>query len=259
MQKILPILVVGFLVISGFGVAALTPSKNIAINEQSTIPINNKMLATSPPVPKNPIPEEYETDVPIDKIYLNWDCEPLQNDVYLGKTNPPPLVAENLSQTWYDPPLLDANTKYYWQVVAKDYAGSETPGPIWNFTTGSRINRPPNPPDMSAEKIGQSTFIIRIEITDPDGDDLDSYAVRWDTIHFVFIYKGPFPNGTVIEEMMGYSRGHHELKAQCADRWGQLSEWAYLEITVSRDKVQSIQQSTFPLFFQMLQRLMSVR
>jgi hypothetical protein len=234
-------------------------------NQQSTtlgaadIQNNIEMLSTSPPIPKNPIPFNDETDVPIDKISLNWDCEPLQNDVYLGTTNPPPLVAENLSQTWYDPPLLDADTKYYWQVVAKDYAGSETPGPIWNFTTGSRINRPPNPPDMSAEKIGENIFIIRIKITDPDGDDLDWYAVRWDTIHFVFMYDGPFPNGYVVEEMMGYSEGRHELKAQCADRWWQWSEWAYLYIQVSRDKVQSTLQSTNPLFVQNLQQLMNTR
>ncbi len=28
------------------------------------------------------------------------------------------------------------NTIYYWKIVAKDNHGNETPGPIWNFTTG---------------------------------------------------------------------------------------------------------------------------
>lgn len=234
----------------------VVPSSGITINN----PERNEMLGTLPPpdVPKNPIPENGETDVPIDKIFIRWDGDVLQNDVYFGKSNPPPLVAENLSTTWYDPGLMDTNTTYYWQIVAKDYAGTETPGPIWNFTTGSKANRPPNAPELSAEKIGKNIFIIRIEITDPDGDDLDTYAVRWDTIHFVFLYRGPFPNGTIKEEMMGYSRGHHEIKAQCSDRWWQSSDWSYLEITVSKNKAQSSWQSTFPLFFQMLQRLLSL-
>ena len=206
----------------------------VLVSTTSALDINIIGDNLPPKIPSNPIPEDGEVDVPINKIFIRWDGDVLQNDVYIGKTNPPPLVAENLSTIWYDPPLMDANTMYYWQIVAKDYAGGETPGPIWNFTTGSRINRPPNAPDLSAEKIGDGLFWIRINITDPDGDDLDFYAVRWDTIHFVFIYDGPWPNGTIIEERKGYSRGTHQIKAMCNDRWFRSSKWSYLEIEISK-------------------------
>jgi hypothetical protein len=148
-------------------------------------------------------------------------------------------VAENLSTTKYDPGLMDANTTYYWQIVAKDYSGATTPGPIWSFTTGSRTNHPPNAPEITAEKISDNFFLIKIKLTDPDGDNLTSYVVVWDKNQFGFYFPGNWSNGTIIEEMKGYSRGTHQIKAECADRWGIWSEWGYLEIKVSKNQMQS--------------------
>ncbi len=225
----------------------------VLVSSSSAIDVNINGDNHPPKIPSNPIPEDGETDVPIDGIFLDWTGDPLRNDVYLGKSNPPPLVAENLSTTWYDPGLMDTNTMYYWQIVAKDYAGSKTPGPIWNFTTGSRTNRPPNAPEITAEKIGESTFIIRFKLTDPDGDNLISFAVQWNKDDFIFVGSGNWPNGTIIEEMKGYSRGKHQIKASCADRWSICGDWGYLEIEVSKSQVQSRQMINLP-FLQWLDR-----
>jgi len=242
------------------------PSSGITIKNSESLEINkeNKIMGNRPPyVPSNPIPKNGETDVPINGV-LDWDGgdpdgDPVRYDVYFGESSPPPLVVYNEVATSYDPGIMDMYTTYYWQIVARDFFGSTTTGPIWNFTTGSRTNRPPNAPEITAEKIGDNIFLIKFKLTDPDGDNLKAFAVQWDKNQFVFVNPGNWPNGTIIEEIMGYSRGKHQIKAQCFDRWSKWSEWGYLEIEVSKSQVQSSQQSTFPLFFQMLQRLMNTR
>jgi len=59
-------------------------------------------------------------------------------DVYFGDTHPPELLEEGIDYYGLHPcpPLLDYDTTYYWQVVAKDPCHPEgTAGPIWEFTT----------------------------------------------------------------------------------------------------------------------------
>lgn len=70
---------------------------------------------------------------------LKWsatdlDDDPLKYDVYFGNTNPPALVAENISETSYEVDLV-SDTTYYWKIVVKDNAGGETIGQIWTFLT----------------------------------------------------------------------------------------------------------------------------
>ncbi len=217
----------------------IIPSSGILIKNSESLETNKEIeiLVNSPPkIPSNPIPENGEVDVPINGIFLNWDGEPLRNDVYLGKNYPPPLVAENLSATQYEPGLMNKYTIYYWQIVAKDYSGAKTPGPIWNFTTGSRINRPPNAPGITAEKITDNIFLIKFELTDPDGDNLTAFAVQWDKNQFGFLYKGNWTNGTIIEEIKGYGRGRHRITASCLDRWSKWGDDGYLEITIPKSK-----------------------
>ena len=70
---------------------------------------------------------------------LKWsgtdlDDDPLKYDVYFGNTNPPALVAENITDVTKDV-NLDAATTYYWKIVVKDDKGGETVGQIWTFLT----------------------------------------------------------------------------------------------------------------------------
>jgi len=218
-----------------------------------------------PYVPNNPIPEDGETDVPFNGIFLSWiGGDPDENewefnvkyDVYFGESSPPPIVVEKQISLRYDPGIMNMYTTYYWQIVATDPQGASTTGPIWNFTTGSRTNNPPNAPEITAEKIGSNMFLIKFKLTDPDGDDLHSYAVRWDTIDFVFIYNGPWANGTIIEEFKGYSRGTHQIKARCMDKYYKWGEWGYLELKVSKNQVQSSQQPIKSLTSQQINKLL---
>ena len=95
----------------------------------------------APETPANASPQDNSTDVPVD-TKLSWTCsdpdnDPLTYDVYLGKTDNPPLVASNVDKTTYAPGTLDAGTQYYWKIVAKDNPDDATNGPVWRFTTVS--------------------------------------------------------------------------------------------------------------------------
>jgi hypothetical protein len=55
-------------------------------------------------------------------------------DVYFGASSNPPL-ATNTVLTSYSPGALNANTTYFWQIVAKNSAGS-APSAVFSFSTG---------------------------------------------------------------------------------------------------------------------------
>ncbi len=54
-------------------------------------------------------------------------------DVYLGTSNPPPLLT-NITATSYAPAPLTPFTEYFWKIVAKG-ANSSNASPTWSFTT----------------------------------------------------------------------------------------------------------------------------
>jgi hypothetical protein len=74
-------------------------------------------------------------------VQLSWEPstdpegDDLMYDVYLGTVARPPMVGSNQTATSYDPETIDANTLYFWRVVARDDHGNESPGDLWRFTT----------------------------------------------------------------------------------------------------------------------------
>jgi hypothetical protein len=93
-----------------------------------------------PPLsPKYINPENCSTAIQI-TTNLSWDVydpdgDDITCDVYFGITNPPPLVANNVSNYTYNPGILNPLTTYYWRIVARDNHGESTAGPIWEFST----------------------------------------------------------------------------------------------------------------------------
>ena len=78
------------------------------------------------------------TTVPLTQT-LGWqggdiDGDPVTYTVALGTSEPPPVVAVDITSTSYDPCTLTADTAYYWQITATDGL-STTVGPTWRFTT----------------------------------------------------------------------------------------------------------------------------
>jgi hypothetical protein len=94
-----------------------------------------------PYAPSSPSPPSGAADQPTN-TKLSWsggdpDGDPVTYDLYLGTVTPPPIEATGLTQTIYDPGLLNENTTYYWEVVSNDNRGGEAPGTVWTFTTGT--------------------------------------------------------------------------------------------------------------------------
>jgi hypothetical protein len=87
-----------------------------------------------PGCPTEPRPEDGATNVLLDTD-LDWaDAQYATSyDVCFGDTSPPPFAGNTPTSDW-PLPTLNYDTVYYWQVVAKNSAGS-TLGPVWSFQT----------------------------------------------------------------------------------------------------------------------------
>jgi len=88
--------------------------------------------------PYSPVPASGAQNQPLD-VQLFWSCsdpnnDPLTYEIFFGTATAPPSVATNHTDTTYNPGTLDANTTYYWKIIASDAMFSK-PGPVWSFST----------------------------------------------------------------------------------------------------------------------------
>ena len=98
-------------------------------------------LNTPPNSPSASTPANEADNQPLD-VNLGWTGGDLDGDtvtynVYLEPNDATPdmLVSGSQTTTTYISEMLNPNTTYYWQVVAKDEHGATNIGPVWNFTT----------------------------------------------------------------------------------------------------------------------------
>ena len=133
---------------------------------------------SAPNIPSDPYPTNNATDIDLNAD-LSWICtdpdgDPLSYDIYFGNSSNPSLVQSNWSETTYDPDILDANTTYYWMIIAWDIVGNSASGPIWNFTTGQQMNENPYEPYNPSPEDGATNVDVNTNLRwnggDPDGD-----------------------------------------------------------------------------------------
>lgn len=91
-------------------------------------------------IPNNPEPAN-ETLINTNAPILKWSCndpdgDELQYDVFFGLDSLPPLVVSGITDTLYDPGVLEYNQDFYWRVVAKDLDGETSESELWKFTIG---------------------------------------------------------------------------------------------------------------------------
>ncbi|MCW5982001.1 MAG: SBBP repeat-containing protein [Bryobacteraceae bacterium] len=102
------------------------------------------VAGVKPGSPTNPSPANNATGIStIPTLTWTADSGATSHDVYFGASSSPPLVA-NVTNASYAPGTLNAGTKYYWRVVAKNSAGSTT-STTWSFTTQPPPGSPANP------------------------------------------------------------------------------------------------------------------
>ena len=115
-------------------------------------------------------------------------------------------------------------------------------------TAEAAYNNPPGKPNINGPSSGKAGTAYDFDFcsSDPDGDDL-YYCVDWgDGSGEVCL--GPFPSNTcVIESHTWASDGTYIIKAKARDVNQAESDWATLEVTMPKTKVNNI-----PSFLQRL-------
>ncbi|MCU0851322.1 MAG: hypothetical protein MUC80_08670, partial [Candidatus Thermoplasmatota archaeon] len=147
-------------------------------NNETSGPIWSFQTNRMPFQPENPFPLNQSMNVSINAD-LSWICSDPDNDsltydVYFGDSNPPPNVENDTYDTSYNLGTLNYTTTYYWRIIAWDDQGASTIGPLWSFTTGIKMNHPPNIPNNPSPSDGYLGTSIDVDLSwsggDPDGD-----------------------------------------------------------------------------------------
>ena len=137
----------------GFNPGSVSISVTAGLTTTANIHLDFLSGNTSPNTPTFISPEDGAIDQPT-SIKLKWACtdpdgDSLTYNLYFGKTNPPLISSSDLTITNFLESSLDANTTYYWKVVAIDRKGASTASKsmIWSFKTA---NQPAIPMDFVA-------------------------------------------------------------------------------------------------------------
>jgi len=191
-----------------------------------------------PNTPSNPVPADGATSVPINEI-LTWSGgdpnygDKVYYDVYFGTSNPPPLVAEDISNAAYDPGTMELDTTYYWQILSEDSQGETAIGPIWEFTTEAESNAPPTRPEIYGTPQG------------PPGVELCWLMVARDFDEHDLKYKIDWGDGNT-DETDYYSEGE---AVEACHTYDDLGEY---KITIKAEDEKGLEglQSTFDIMIQ---------
>jgi hypothetical protein len=151
------------------GTATVTMATNalvgLAVTSQNTSQLNTSTFdnvslpATQPPgTPGTPSPANAATGVSTSPTLTWTSAGATSYDVRFGTSNPPPQVSASQPAASYAPGALLASTKYFWQIVARNSAGTAT-GSVWSFTTAAAPPPPgtPGTPSPADAATGIST------------------------------------------------------------------------------------------------------
>jgi hypothetical protein len=124
------------------------------------------------------------------------------------------------------------------------------------------VDHPPNPPEIKGPKYVKKgdTCNYSVKGTDPDGDDLNLFFVRWPEGWGVGL-GGQFPSGTIkYFHHTWNNNGTFIIRAKVRDVYDVSSDWTEFEVKVTNDKSTSTSLllrflERFPLLNLLLHRL----
>ena len=140
-----------------------------------------------PYTPSNPSPSNgaIDCDINIDLSWTGGDPDPEDTvvyDIYLDANNPNPTtkIADDQTETTFDPGALNNGVTYYWKVYAKDNNKVVTRGPVWHFTTIEAVNHAPSAPTITGPSAGKPgiSYDYIFNAVDPDGNEV-LYIINW--------------------------------------------------------------------------------
>jgi outer membrane protein assembly factor BamB len=156
---------------------------------------------------------------------------------------------------------------------------------IWNYLTGDWImsspavadgkvyigsndkkiycfgNQQPNKPNITGLNIGKPgiEYEYKFMSSDPDGDNV-KYCINWGDDN-TEVWIGPYPSDAEASAKHIWSeKGNYVIKVKVRDVYGAESDWATLEVTMPKNKINSIDTfflrllENFPILYQLLQR-----
>jgi len=134
--------------------------------------------AQPPAAPASPAPANGATGVSTTPT-LTWSAAGATSyDISFGTANPPPLVTSGATSASYAPPTLAAGTTYFWQIVARNDAGTAS-GPVWSFTTAA----PPTDIVVYASDVTPGNihgmWTVASDATSPNGLKLATPFTGW--------------------------------------------------------------------------------
>jgi len=303
MKKLLPLLIVGIFVFSGFGISAFTDN-NILNNLQFQRNCENNIIKdgdeldqyqlemdSSGPIGREPdSPHKYyivaqgftptksiltRVELMVSKnVTTTYDLTLAIRDNLTGpdltsiSKNPDSIPTDIFSWIEFDfdnikvtpgktyyivCSTIDASGNWYaWGVKMDDVYPNGTilwseDGQEWynfspadaTFKTYGRDNYPPNAPVIDGPTRGtvgvenEWTFVA----TDPDGDDI-KYYIDWGDFCGSHEWQGPYPSGGEAIAAHTYTiKGTFSITAMAVDEYGSESDWAWLEVTMPRNKL----------------------
>jgi hypothetical protein len=96
--------------------------------------------------PSDPSPANSAVEAPVLTMlawsYPDFDPDQVSFDIYCGTSDPPPMIASQVSDTTYDPGPLGTDEIYYWYIVAHPKGGRTGYSDIWSFSTSSSFTYP---------------------------------------------------------------------------------------------------------------------
>jgi hypothetical protein len=117
----------------------VTDSGGGTASATTTATVSSALAAQPPSSPSNPTPASGSTGISTFPTLptLTWSSVGATSyTINFGTSNPPPQVATGIMTASYAPPSLLSGASYFWQIVARNTAGSTT-GPVWSFTTAA--------------------------------------------------------------------------------------------------------------------------
>ena len=187
-----------------------------------------------PNQPANPFPADGSLDQSLD-VTLSWtsidpDGDVVTFDVYFeaNDTTPDVLVSDDQTDASYALSQLNANTHYYWQIVAQDEHGETAVGAVWDFVTGEAPNQPPNQPANPFPADGSLDQSLDVTLSwtsiDPDGDVV--------TFDVYFEANDTTPDVLVSDDQTNASYALSQLNANTHYYWQIVAQDEHGETTV---------------------------
>ena len=241
MKKILPILLVGIIVLSGVGVIG-SPKASVKSNissKNSNEDLFESLLSSPPEKPTITGPsigaenwsycfEIVTIDPDNESVFYIVDWGDGNQSDWLGPFNPGNPI--QVCHTW-----LHAGI-YYITAKAKDEGGIEG---SWSdpFEITIVENQAPLKPEINGPKSGTANQLYEwtFQSIDPDGDDMEFYICWGGTC--VGRWYGPYESGEVVTKGYTYlEEGTYQIRCIPRDIYGVIGPEANFEVTMPKNK-----------------------